>query len=163
MMPIGSAIMIRPSEDGAGGDQLAEGGDRHHVAVADGADGDDRPPQRVGNGAELVRLHLAFGEMHQGGGDQRRAQGDHQAAEQRAALAIEHVEQRAHGRRIARDLEEANDAEHQQQPQVVGQHEREPERQHGDEIDQAGRAERVFEPRAHGGEMPVRPVLDGDP
>jgi hypothetical protein len=101
--------------------------------------------------------------MHQGCGDQRAAHGDHQAAEQRAALAIEHVEQRAHGWRIARELEEAHDAQHQQQPQVVGQHEGEPERQHRDQIDDAGGAERVFKPRVHGGEVAVRAVLDGDP
>ena len=101
------------ADDGAGGDQLAERGDRHHVAIADGAERDDRPPQRLGNGAELVGLHVALGEMHERGGDQRDAERDHQAAEQRAPLAVEHVEQRAHGRRIARDLEEAHDAEHQ--------------------------------------------------
>ena len=32
-----------------------------------------------------------------------------------------------------------------------------------DEVDEAGWAERVFEPRAQRGEMAVRPVLDRDP
>ena len=150
-------------EDGAGGDDLAERGDRHHVAVADGADGHHRPPQRLGDGAELVRLHVAFGEMHQRGGDQRRPHGDHQAAEQRAPLGIEHVEQRAHRRRIARDLEEAHDAEDEDEAQVGGQHEGEPERQHRDEIDDAGRAQRVFQPRLHRLHVLVRPVLDRGP
>src|SRR5450830_1057368 len=150
-------------EDGAGGDQLAECGHRHHVAVADGAKGDDRPPQRVGNGAELVRLHFALGQMHQGGGDQRGAERDHQAAEQRAALAIEHIEQRAQRRRIARDLEEAHHAEHQHEAQIRWQQHREPERQHGDEIDDAGGAERIFEPRARAGKMLVWPMLDRAP
>ena len=47
--------------------------------------------------------------------------------------------------------------------QVGRQHQREPERQHGDEIDEAGRAQRIFQARAHGAQMPVRPVLDRAP
>ena len=150
-------------KDCAGGYQLAERGDRHDVAIADGADGDDRPPQGVGNGAEFVGLHLAFGEMHQRRGNQRGAQRHHQAAEQRAAFTVEHVEQRAHRRRIARDLEEAHDAEHQQKAQVGRRDLREPERQHGDEVDDAGRAQCIFQARVHGAQMPVRPMLDRAP
>ena len=121
------------------------------------------PPQRFGDGAELVRLHAAFGEMHQRGCDQRRAHGDDQAAEQRAPLGIEHVEQRAHRRRIACDLEKTHDAEDENKAQVGRQHEGEPERQHRHQIDDAGRAQRIFQARPRRRKMPVRPMLGGDP
>ena len=115
------------------------------------------------NGAELVGLRVAFGEVHQRRRDKRDAERDDQTAEQCAALAVQHLEQRAHGRRIARDLEETHDAEHLQHAQIRRQKKRKPERQHRDEIDEPGRTKRVFQPRAQRGEMAVRTVFGRDP
>ena len=132
-------------EDRPGRDQLAERGHRNHVAIADRADGDDRPPQRFRDRAKFLGLDLALREMHQRGGNERAAKRDHQASEQRATFVVEHVQERTHGRRIARDLEEAHHAKHQHETEIRRQHHREPERQHRDEVDDAGSAQRIFQ------------------
>ena len=153
----------QPAEDRHAGDEAAQGRGRHHVAVADGAERDDRPPHRVRDGAELVGLRVLLDEVHRGGGDQGGAEQDDEAAEQRPALGVERIEQRAHPRRIARELEEPHDAEHQQHAQVGWQHEGEPERQHRQQIDDAGRAEDVAPACLGRLQVALRRMLAGDP
>ncbi len=85
MMPTGSAIMTMPQMMVTAAIDLAERRDRHDVAVADGAQRDDRPPHRVRDGAELFGLGVALGEMDEGRGHQRRAEQDDEAAEQARA------------------------------------------------------------------------------
>ena len=139
-MPIGNATMMKPMKMVTAATMLSQHGDRHNIAIADGAERDDRPPHRIGDGAELVGLRVAFDQMHDAGGDERRTQQDHEAAEQRPALIVKRIQQRAHRRRIARQLEKADHAEHQQDPQVGRQHEGKPERQDGEQVDDAERA-----------------------
>jgi len=83
----------QPGENCDRRDQLTERGDRHHVAVTDGADGYDRPPESVRDGAKLVRLDLGLSQMHQGRGNQRRTKRNDKTADKRATLVIENVKQ----------------------------------------------------------------------
>ena len=101
--------------------------------------------------------------MHQRGRDERGAKRNNETAKERAPLIVEHVQQRTHRRRIARELEEAHHPEHQDDPQIAGEDHGEPERQHRNEIDDACRTQRIFQTRAHGRQMLVRPVLDRGP
>jgi len=83
-------------EDGSRRDDLAQRGDRDHVAVSDRAEGDDGPPHGVRDRAELVRLGVALDEMHHGRGHDCRAEQDDSATDQGAPLGVEHREERAH-------------------------------------------------------------------
>ena len=150
-------------KDRGTGNHLPQRRHRHHVAIADGPQRHDRPPHGIGYGSELVGLHAAFRQVHQRRGDHRRSDQNDHAAEQRAALGIKHVEQRAHRRRIARDLEKAHDPEDQHHAQVGGQHEREPERHHGEEVDHSCGAAGILPSRPDGGEVPARRMLDSHP
>src|SRR5262249_13361474 len=102
-MPMGKATLIRPAKI------VTEATIRpNDVAVGDRDERDECPPHRVGNGAELVGLRMAFDHMHDAGGDERRPQQDHEAAEQGPPLVVKHIQQRAHGRRVARQFEKAH-------------------------------------------------------
>ena len=70
MMPTGRAISTSPAKIVTVPAISLPSAVTHHVAVADRADGHDRPPERIGN-AEFVRLDLGFSQMHQRGGNQR--------------------------------------------------------------------------------------------
>ena len=118
---------------------LAERRHRHHVAIADGAERHDRPPHRLRNGAEFVRLHIVLDRIEQRGEQQHRAGQDHEAAEQRAPLGVQRRQQRAQRRRIAHQLEERQHAE-QHQRVAVAEHQRDRRRQECQQIDDAERA-----------------------
>ena len=111
-------------EDRQSGYQPPRHRDRHGVAIADRSERYDRPPHGVGDGAELVRLRGGFGNMHERCRDQRRAAKNHKAAHKRAALG------------------EAYQAQDQEGPEIGRYEQRQPERQHGDEVDQPRRAGR---------------------
>src|SRR6266851_7660381 len=142
---------------------LSERGYRHHIAISDGAQGHDRPPQGIRKGAELVRLHAALGEMHEGGRNQGGAEQDDDATEQGAPLGIQGIEQRADRRGIARELQEPDNAENKNDTQLGGNHEPEPERQDRHEVDDAARAGDETQPRARRTQMPIGSVLDRNP
>ncbi len=134
-------------EHGQPADHAAERRDRHHVAVAGGGQRHDRPPHGVRHRTELVRLRLALDDMHDRSSHHGGTEQDDDAAEERPAFRIKRVEQRAHGRRIARQLEEADDAEDEQDAEIRGEEQGGPEGHHGQEIDQPGAAHHVTQPR----------------
>ena len=106
---------------------------------------------------------MLLDEVHRGGGDQRGAEQDDEAADQRPPLRIERIEQRSHPRRIAREFEESHDAEHEQHAQIGRQHECEPEGQHRQKIDDAGRAQHVAPARLCRLQVLLCRMLAGDP
>ena len=55
----------KADDDGKYRHDLAERRHRHHVAIADRAERDDRPPHRLRNGAELVGLDVALDRIEQ--------------------------------------------------------------------------------------------------
>jgi hypothetical protein len=63
----------------------------------------------------------------------------------------------------AREFEETHHPENQHHPQISGEHHRKPERQHRDEIDDAGWAQHIFEPRLCRGQMLMWAMLDSGP
>ena len=135
----------KAADDGEDGDELSERRHRHDVAIADGAERHDRPPHRLRNGAELVRLHVALDGVEQRGKRQDRADQDDDAADQRPPLGMHGREQRAHRRRIADQLEERQHAERgQRRMPAGGQHDR--RGQERQEIDDAERGESIAEP-----------------
>ena len=150
-------------EDRDRGDDASQRGHRNDVAIADRAQRDDCPPHRVGNGAEFLGLRMAFDHMHDAGGDERRPYQDHEAAEQRAALVVKHVQKRAHRRRVARQFEKTHHSKYQQDPQIGRQHERKPKRQDREEVDDAERADHELPSRLAFARVPVRGVLGCHP
>ncbi len=150
-------------KNSACGDHLAERRHRHDVAVANGAQRDDRPPHRIRDGAEFVGLHFAFSEMHQRCDHKRRARRHHQTAEQGPPFAVEHVEQRTHGRRIARDFEEPHHPEHENKAKITGQRRGQPERQYRNQVDKAFCAGDILETRAPRFHVAARTVFDRAP
>jgi len=152
-------------EDRGGPDQAAKRRDRHQIAVPDGAERHDGPPHGVRNGAELLRLDRSLDQVHGGRRDQRGADQDHQAAGERPPLRVEHIEKRAHPRRVAREFQEPHDPQHHQDAQVGRHQEGEPERQHGEQVDEAGNAggeaHGAPAPRRGDGAAPARPRPTG--
>jgi hypothetical protein len=58
-------------------------------------------------------LRRSLGQVHEGGRDQRRAEQNDKTTGQRAAFGIQGVQERTHGRRITRQLEEAHEAQNE--------------------------------------------------
>src|SRR5262245_23994125 len=56
---------------------------RHDVAITDGGERGERPPGGLRNRAELVRLHMAFDQIHAGRRERQQYQNDDKHAEQR--------------------------------------------------------------------------------
>ena len=142
----------KADDDGKYRYDLAERRHRHHVAIADRAKRDDRPPHRLRNGAELVGLNIALDRIEQRGEQQHRAGQDHDATEQRAALGMECRQQRTQRRRIAHQFEKRQHAE-QHQRRAVAHGQRDCRRQEGHQIDDTEAGEGIFQPgprRRHG-------------
>ena len=84
-------------------------------------------------------------------------------AEQRPALSVEGIQQRAHRRRIARQLEKADHAKHQQDAQVGRHSKSKPKRQDGEQIDKSERTTHKFPAGHQRAQVPIWWVFNGDP
>ncbi len=127
---------------------------RHHIAIADRRDRLDRPPHRSGNGAEGLRLRIMLDDMHGGRHEQHHAEQHDSGGGERFSLRLQHRENRAYARRITRQLEEAREAQKQENAQIGGDEDREIDRRYGDEIDDRGGRDDEGEarlPRPQGG------------
>ena len=145
------------------GDKTARPGNRNDVAVADRSEGHDRPPHGVRNRSKLVRLNAALDEMHRGCGEQRKTEQYGQAADQSSPLGVQSLEQRLVGRRVAGELEKTQDPQYEQNPKIGRQEKCEPEREDGDEINQAVWAEDEPGPAARSAQLAGGRELGGDP
>ena len=152
--------------------QLAQRRDGRHIAVADGGQRGHRPVGRLRHRAELVGLRRSLDVVHAGGAQQQRGRQQQAGPHQRAPLVVQHAQQRVHGRRIARQLEESQQAQHPQHAQVEPQQATQIERQDGQQVDDQVAARGQMQPRPprpHAGEerhLHRRPdaqaVLDGE-
>ncbi len=93
-------------------EHLAQRRDRHDVAVADRGQGGQRPPGRGRDRAEFVGLRLVLEGIHGGRGEQQQHQDDQQRADQSAPLIGEDAAEGLQRRRVAHQLEQAEQAEH---------------------------------------------------
>ncbi len=118
--------------------------ERHDVAVARRGEGDDGPPHRPRQAAELLGLAHALQQVGRGGGEhQHDAEQDQHAGDRRAFVGHDAGE-RAEGGRVQPELEDPQDAEHRRgvgagDAVAARQHDR---RQDGEQSDQAGRGDR---------------------
>jgi hypothetical protein len=77
-----------------------------------------RPVGRLRHGSELVRLAFAFDVVHTRGAQQQGSAKQEAGSAERAALADEDAQERVQCRRLARQLEEAQEPQDAQDPQI---------------------------------------------
>lgn len=111
-----------PAEDAAQRYHLSWNGPRHHVAVADGRHGDDRPPVGGRDAAEV----MGAGELTLSQVDQRREEGDgHAEEEQKEAelpgAASDRQPERLQAERVASQPHHVENPQRPQDPQYQAQ------------------------------------------
>ena len=146
-MATGSAIMPTPSSMTTPPSILPNGGNRHDVAVADRGQRCERPPGGGGDRAEFVRLRFALEEIGRGGREQQQHQNDEQRAKQCAVFVLDDAAEGLQGRRVAHELQQAEQAKHPQHPEIHRHQPGEIKRQHGEQVDQHHRPGGKTQPR----------------
>jgi len=94
--------------------ELAEGRDGVDVAVADGGERDDGPPERGGDAGEFVRLGGMLGVVHQARCDNQRDEHEHKDDAKLRAPASNHPAQHGNRGGVAPKLEDPQNAQEAQ-------------------------------------------------